>query len=116
MTVQSKSLRSSGNNSANVQNADKRQEKYKRTRKSYLALRFVTNKANDQLDICKAVGVSHKSSMDSRSEAACDTCKWSGSDSDLPAHLENRHSTVSFECAACSDRFGEYHIHMILAL
>ena len=102
-------LPSSENVSAGARNADER-SKYKRTGKNYLAERFVTNKANDQLVICKAVGVSRKITEDSRSEATCNICKWSGSDSDLSNHLENRHSTVSFECAVCGDQFREYHL------
>ena len=101
-------LTSSDNVSTNARNADGR-SKYKRTGKNYLTLRFVTNRANDQLVICKAVGVSHKIAKDSRSQATCDICKWSGSDSDLSNHLENHHSTVSFVCAACGDQFREYH-------
>ena len=102
-------LSSSENVSADEQNADKR-SKYKTTGKNYLALRFVTNKANDQLVICKAIGVSRKIAKDGRSEATCDICKWSGSDSDLSNHLETGHSNVSFECATCGDQFREYHL------
>ena len=102
-------LSSSENVSADAQNADKG-SKYKTTGKNYLALRFVTKKANDQLVICKAVGVSRKNAKDGRSEATCEMCRWSGSDSDLSNHLESRHSTVSFECAACGDQFREYHL------
>ena len=96
--------------SAQVQEMQIKDQSIKMTGKNYLALRFVTNKANDQLVICKAVGVSRKTAKDSRSEATCNICKWSGSDSDLSNHLENRHSTVSFECAACGDQFREYHL------
>ena len=101
-------LRSTGNSITNARNADEKFT-YKKTKKSYLAQCFVINRTNDQLVICKAVGVSRKSAKGSTSKVTCDLCKWSGSDSDLSNHLENRHSHVLFECAECSHRFREYH-------
>ena len=92
----------------NARNADEKFT-HKKTRKSYLTQCFIILKTIDQLVICKAVGVSRKSAKGNTSKATCDICKWSGSDSDISNHLENRHSHVLFECAECSHRFREYH-------